>query len=518
MLKRIEPDALLRDKLVMVALPGAGDWVGAVRKLGAKDVLLLTRNGPQDVTRHPTHVEKRYAQLSDVRNSNSEVGILNERAIGALFRKRYFWHSRFETLLVPLSGRLLLGVPFALHYARRQFLAIAGITSISTTTATRSFLVLRLRRAVAHYRRLFAPAHLQPVEMMGRIQGVNYVLLRAIEAIERNESFKDIDILVSDADLPRLRERLGQEVGTFPIDVYSETGGEGHDFNSAPYFVPELARQMLRTAALRPSGVRAASATSQYLSLIYHLIFHAKTRHLDGGTKEINADTWGKAAHYSELKRLAQESGLPVPRTFSDLDEVLRAHRAFPGRDLIGFYARRNPFVETRYVKSERKPAGLATFFVRDFGDGAHSTQWVLEQLEKQFTVLAHGSLNDENRSSVINMVRGGNWHDPARDMMAEPAYWFVCWDERPLTPTGRPRRKYPNLDNQHVAEFKHRIRAEAGKIVGDPTRLLHASDNTDEAIEHIDAIGIREHPDVFTIVSRLEHASRGGSEKQRLA
>jgi len=58
--------------------------------------------------------------------------------------------------------------------------------------------------------------------------------------------------------------------------------------------------------------------------------------------------------------------------------------------------------------------------------------------------------------------------------------------DERPVTPRGRSRRKYPNLDNQRIVEFKLRIRHVVAALAGAPTRLLHASDNTDEAVVEI--------------------------------
>jgi len=508
MLKRIEPHALMRDKLVMVALPGSGDWVGAVRALGAKDVLLLTRGGPKDASRHPTHVEARYSQLRDVSHSNCEIGILNSTASMAVSQKHHFWKARFETILVPLAGSLLPNLPSILYYAQRRRLIVEGTSCLEVEGRSRRFLVLNVRRKSPHNRRLFAPAHLAPVEFFRRIEGVDYVLLRSVERIEHNDSFKDIDVLVSDADLPLLRGRLGQEAATLPLEAYTETGADGHDYRSAPYFIPEMARRMLAAAVARPSGIRALCAKWQYLSLAYHLIFHGKSAEIPPGASVIGPQTWDKPRHYEDLVRMAHDAAFPTPRTFADLDGALREHQAFPGRDLIGFYSPRNPFVAARYVNSGRTRAGLATFFLRDFGDGARAAPRVLAQLEKQFRVLAHGPVNGENRAAIVSMIRGGNWRDPARNMMAEPIYWFVCWDEHPVVPKGRPRRKYPNLDNQRIVDFKHRIREEAAELAGDPTRLLHASDNTDEAIEHVHAIGVAGDREVSEILARARQGS----------
>lgn len=506
MIRRIEPDALLHDKLVMVALPGVGDWVGAVRKFGARDVLMLTRTGPQEAARYPTHVEKCYAQVRDVSFSNCEVGILHAASSIAVSRKHHFWKARFETLLVSLSPCLLLIVPSILYYAHRRRFIVEGLAQLAIDGQSRRYLVLSVRKKSPHNRRLFAPEHLSPIEFFRRMQGLNYALMRSVDRIEENGTYKDIDLLVSDADLVQLRERFRQDAATLPLEVYTESGADGHDYRTAPYFIPDMARRMLASAYVRPSGIRALPPAWQYLSLAYHLVFHGKSQRIPPGTSDIGPQTWGKPRHYEALVLAARDAGFPEPRTFDDLDAALRTHQAFPGRDLIGFYARGNPFVGARYVNNGRSRAGLATFFLRDFGDADKTAAPLLEQLQEQFRVIAHGRVNGDNRNAIVGKVRGGNWLDPARAMLAEPAYWFVCWDENPIVPKGRALKKYPNLDNQRVVEFKLRVREEAAQLAGDPTRLLHASDNSDEAIEHVQAIGIAGDPQVTAAIAQLKN------------
>jgi hypothetical protein len=508
MLNRIEFGQLVHGKLVMVALPGWVDWVGTIRALGAKDILLLTRGGPSTSHRRPTHVESRYSRLRDVSHSNCEIGIFNSVTSLAVSQKQHFWKSRFENILIPMSLTVLLNLPSILYYAQRGRLAIEGTTHVNVGGRYKRFLVLRTRRKSLHNRRLYAPAYLSPVDLFRRMEGIDYVLLRSVEQIEENGSFKDIDILVSDADLPRLRDRLSLEAATFPLEVYSEAGAEGHDYRTAPYFMPDMARRMLANAVIRPSGIRVPCAKWKYLSLVYHLIFHGKSGHIPPGTEAINSRTWGSARHYDNLMRLASDAGISCPHTFADLDSDLRRHGAFPGRDLIGFYARDNAFVAARYINNGRAQAGLATFFLRDFGEDAQAVKRVSGHLEEQFRILAHGPVSCENRAAIVRMVRGGNWQDPARKILANPVYWFVCWDQQPMAPSGRPRRKYPNLDNQRIVDVKHRVRKEAAELVGCSTRLLHASDNTDEAIEHIQAIGVAGHPEVSKAISRLTACS----------
>src|SRR5690606_29189002 len=128
----------------------------------------------------------------------------------------------------------------------------------------------------------------------------------------------------------------------------------------------------------------------------------------------------------------------------------------FPSKDLIGFYARRNPFVARRYLGRKFLRPGLATFFVRDFGYHELLIETVREALEKEYCLLAEGPIDTQTQRSIIHKARGGNWRDETSKQLAEPIYWFLCFDEHPIAPTGRLRRKYPNLDNERTARIKY--------------------------------------------------------------
>lgn len=99
-------------------------------------------------------------------------------------------------------------------------------------------------------------------------------------------------------------------------------------------------------------------------------------------------------------------------------------------KDLIVFYARRNPFVTERYLGRENKLAGLSVFFVRDFGEGLAPRPKIEKTLRQHFRVLAQGTVNDGYREVIFARVRRGNWFDKAHNGIAPPVYWFVRWDE----------------------------------------------------------------------------------------
>lgn len=505
MLDHIDFGSIVSGRLVLVAMPGSNAIISTLRDHGARDVLALTASGSDTYLRHPTHAERRLATLKSISQNNCQVAILNSFTCAALNRKRYFATTRLEKLLVPLNAYLPLALPGTLYYKRRKLITIDGRTTIPLNGERASYLVLGLHRKQSHNRRMYAPIGWEPQRIFDHIKDIDYVLLRGLERIEGRAAHKDIDLLVSDNCLMTLRDLLTEQIGTVHLDVYAESGIEGHDFESVPYFMPQFARKLLASSELRKSGIRAPSPRYRYLALCYHLLFHRKSYHIPPDAKYIDERTFIEPRHYKDLIELAGQANMPVPHTFDDLDQVLRVNEAFPGKDLMGFYARRNPFVAGRYVNRRRLRAGLATFFVRDFfGQGGMLVPTVGESLRQHYVVLADGSVDAENRGTILSKVRGGNWHDESTKQVAEPIHWFVCFDACPTTPAGRLRRKYPNLDNEMTALVKHRIR-ENGKAISGVARIIHASDNSDEALEHVEAIGVANCPAVAELVANLK-------------
>jgi hypothetical protein len=201
------------------------------------------------------------------------------------------------------------------------------------------------------------------------------------------------------------------------------------------------------------------------------------------------------------LIRLASDAGFPEPKSFDDLDAALRENDACPGKDLIGFYARRNKFVAGRYLYRHRVKPGLVVFFVRDFGQGSKPVPEVANVLRSEYEVVAEGPVTPTNREIILEKIRGGNWRDNPQNGYGEPVHWFACWDSQPNRPAGKLRRRYPHLDNAKIVSTKHHLRQSA---CGNGSRIVHTSDNSDEALEHLKAIGVMGHPNVVRAISQL--------------
>ena len=476
---------IVNDKLVLLAQPRDPQLVSCLQKLAVRDMLVLSTGVQKSPLRSEGHVSKKLSALTDITQNNCDVAILDSWSSIALNRKRNFWKSRIKTILVPKGLNSVLYQPGVNYYSRSQRLAISGETEIVVSGRQCRFLVIEvLRGSSSHNRRVFAPHDWQPNQIFTHLNGLNYVLLRSVEEIEAEDGYKDIDILVSDSDLPQVHERFRQQIGLDPFEVYAEGGICGHDFQSVPYFLPNFARQILQSGIIRPSGIRVPSAIYRYLALVYHLLFHGKSRHLKADS-ELAISTFKKERHYRNLVALAQAAGFEAPQTFDQLDKVLKEHDAFPGKDLLGFYGRKNKFVAERYLTQKNCP-GLAVFYVRDFGQSAMMTQKVAELLRGEFEILAEAAVTELDRGQILEKVRGGNWQDKSGDNVGEPIHWFVCWDPQPLEIDRKLRKKHPHLDNGRLARFKQTIRSlENGK------RIIHSSDNSDEALEHIRILGV---------------------------
>ena len=486
---------LVRDKRVLVALAGSQVSAEALRDMGARDVLVLDRQADLTATRVGSHVRQRYSRLADVRKNNCNVAILHGQAAFALMEKRKF--ARFGHVLVPLGlaqAAVALGLA---RYGRRKTLVLAGTTQLPGKAKPRRYAVLETHVKVRDHRRQFGPAGLSPLELMQQLSGLDYVTLRWSELMEAGKHEGDIDIPVSQEALLGLTERYGRQVGTYPLDVYTDDGQGGYGYKSVPYFTPGLARGVLESAAPGPGGIRVASPHWRLLAFCYHLMFHNKSERVRPGTQEIGPDTFHKPHYYQELQRLAQLAGQTVPRTFDDIEALLQHAAVLPSLDLIGFYSNKNAFLKKRYFDKAPMKTGLATFFVRNFGNGLEKVDALRERLLAHFEILAEGPVDEANRDCILRGVRGGNWADSeAPGGHAPPVYWFVCWDANPRPPSARTRRKHPRVDNEHI-RLKDHLRRDLGEGGNKILRIVHSSDNSLEALDHLEHLGLKHHPEI---------------------
>jgi hypothetical protein len=400
-----------------------------------------------------------------------------------------------------MNGWALASAIGLARYSRRGFLQIAGCTTIEKAQYAQKYLVLENRTKRNVVSRQYGPSH-EVQRFLQSLNGVNYVVLRSMDEIEANKFDGDVDVLISAGDANKFAEALRRNIGTRPFDIYTSAGEFGFTYHGVPCFKPSLAEKILENAELHSSGIRVPSPKWRYLAFCYHVLFHDKLVPSTATQDKLEPASFRKPKHFSALVDLSRQAGFPQPRQIGELEAALRSEGAFPGLDLIGFYALRSEFAKRRYLLAKSFPPGLGVFFLRDFGSGTDLVEPVREMLAENFSIVVEGPVTDANRAEVLGNVRGGNWVDSgAPNGFAPPVYWFVCWDSSPKKPSLRMRWKYPNLDNSRL-RLKSTIRAKLGKADTrhSPQVIVHSSDNTAEAIEHIRHLGVAEHPAIKSL------------------
>ena len=489
----LEPACLLAGKLVLAALAGDRVRPADLRTLGARDVLILEKQAAPEGLRKETHVEKLYRRISDVRKNNCEVALLHGTSAYALVEKREF--ARLRHVLVPLDLTLLAAGLGLLVYGKRKILVPVGRTRILTHRVSRDYLVLEVRFKARDQTRQYAPAGLSPLEILQLLDGLDYVLLRGADRIVAGEHKGDIDLLVSHEALGHLKERFSRRIGTASVDAYTDDGQGGHAYKSVPYFTPPLAREMLDSAAPGEGGIRLPSPHWRFLAFCYHLMFHGKC--VPYGPQQLCPESFTKPDYHPELVKLAGAANRPVPRDIDAMEALLEETGVMPSLDLIGFYSSKDEFLKKRYFDCAPVKPGLATFFVRDFGGGPAVVDGMRQRLMETFEILVEGGVDDHNRHAIIHGVRGGNWSDSAAPGgRAEPVHWFVCWDPSPQPPSPRTRRKHPRVDNEHI-RLKDDLRKDFGGGGTRDLRVIHSSDNSLEAVNHLEHLGLKDHPEI---------------------
>lgn len=494
--------SLVGDKLVVVATREADWYADAIVAAGARDVLMLARTSLDKKPASERRVFGHYSKATEVWHNNASVAVLDGSATSALFYRKAV--ERFRTILVPHGPALAVVASALIRWRRRGRVTIAGSIDVVSGGQHRRCLVLHSNVVRTDHRRQHAPARLSPFEIVRGLEGLDHAVLRWADVIAAGQHDGDIDLLVAVEATGALQDLWSQEIGTYPIDIYTEDGSGGFHFTQVPYFVPHMARRMLASARPSKDGIRVAAPEWQFLSFAYHLMFHIKSRRVPPGTNTLSPATFTSPKYLAELERLAAMAGQVPPRSFDDIEAALKRFDAFPGIDLIGFYAKKNPFLQARYLGDKRPRPGLATFFVREFGASGERVSEIRKALAVNFEIVAEGPVTAELGDAVRRRVRGGNWTDAsAPGGRAEPIHYFVCWDASPRAPSGRTRSRYPNLDNDRILT-KYAIRSDIGDKGHKAQSLIHSSDNSAEAMEHIEVLGLSDRPTVATALAKV--------------
>ncbi|MBM6595653.1 hypothetical protein [Microvirga pudoricolor] len=182
-----------------------------------------------------------------------------------------------------------------------------------------------------------------------RRRQIRYAVLRWFEALPHVEPGEDIDLLVADADLPRLAELLDSEEGAVPCDVYTASALPGTSYRGTSYLPPARARALLERAQRQGELVLKPCADDHFLSLSYHAVYQ---KGLSSGLPTVLPDLTPTATPehpYGEiLQGMAQRLAIPVRITMEELDDYLETRGWRPEAEMLDKLAEHNVWLKRR--------------------------------------------------------------------------------------------------------------------------------------------------------------------------
>jgi hypothetical protein len=325
---------------------------------------------------------------------------------------------------------------------------------------------------------------------------ISYVVLRWFEQLPELEPGEDLDVLVADADLQRMRALLAEEPGTIPVDLYSETGLPGSDFHSAAYYPPALARRLLETAVTHHSGCRVPAPAEHLNSLAYHAVYHKGFR--SGLRSEQNGastpDPRPEHDYRTVLAELARAQGIPLVDTLEGVDDFLASRGWRPPPDTLRRLATTNDWIRRSLAGIERDEPELpelAVFLIRERTldvVGLADALGVLTDLG--FEILHAAELDVDAQQRCHDQARGGNWgQGPFPVSGGGPRFLVAVVHYGPRRPPRSVLERYPRLTNGDVLLAKNRIRDLVAARLAPAQRFnpVHSSDDEAEAWEYLE-------------------------------
>jgi hypothetical protein len=166
--------------------------------------------------------------------------------------------------------------------------------------------------------------------------GARYAVLRWFETLPDVEPGNDIDLLVSDEDLPAAEALLTPYrpyAAAQKVDLYSAGGRPGTTFGGAPYFPPALAARVLDGAVLLHDAYRVPAPADHLDSLAFHAVYHKGPASGLPSASTAAVTPAGRMA--VTLERLARDSGLRLDLSLEGLERHLASRGLLPAEETV---------------------------------------------------------------------------------------------------------------------------------------------------------------------------------------
>jgi hypothetical protein len=334
--------------------------------------------------------------------------------------------------------------------------------------------------------------------LFGRLDdvGVRAVVLRWFDSLPDLEPGEDVDLLVADEHVDKVRAVIAEEPGTLPIDLYSVTGLPGSDREGVACYPPQLAHRILTRATPHRSGAWVPAPDDHLNALAHHVVYHkGETSGLPTRLIDDTSDVESEHEYGAILAGLADELGIKIPEDLEGLDEYLENAGWRPPMDTLRRLSTTNRWVQRRFFperRSDRDEPEPAVFVLRRRALDVLAIRDVRRVLDHLgFEVIEHRELDPPAAWRCQTQLRGGNWgRGPYPTSGGPPASVLVGLHYGPRAPNSKSRADYPHLTNLDVLAAKEMLRDLVNERVSQEQRCnpVHSSDNEEEAWEYVRA------------------------------
>jgi hypothetical protein len=334
-------------------------------------------------------------------------------------------------------------------------------------------------------------------EFFGRLErrNVRYAVLRWFDTLPNVAPGEDIDLLVDDADVPKLLDLLPLGYVGVPCDVYSASGLPATDYRGVAYYPPQLAERILANAVKVNNVCRAPAPRDYFFSLAFHAVYHkGPASGLPTALPGLEPMRAPDHDYRAVLGQLAEREGINCELSLEGLDDLLAAQGWRPSHDALARLMRYNPWIQARFFKDPpRGPEwarGLSVFLIRRVAVERNAVEQLVQLIERSgFEILLVKRLAPDESQNAEATIRGGNWRaGPWPVSGGPPAVAVVALDLCPRPVPEDLKAKHPLLDNGRVYETKLRVRDAFNESLPAKERCncAHSSDNAWHAVEYL--------------------------------
>lgn len=186
------------------------------------------------------------------------------------------------------------------------------------------------------------------VELQQR--NVRYALLRWFEELPYIRPGGDVDILVDDADVKRIKDLFSLGEGALRCDLYSVTGLPGTSYRGKSYLPVDRARELLDRAVQYRTIYMVPADEDHFLSLAYHAIYHKGLKSgLPTRYSHLQPNPVPNHDYAAILACLAARVGVQISMDMEGLADHLAKCGWLPSEAAIHDLARHNPWVCSYY-------------------------------------------------------------------------------------------------------------------------------------------------------------------------